>query len=317
MNNKDVSGVHLSPRRAPKCSLNGRDGSLRPTVDVKHSRLQLLERTVENTIALDTLDDSRHIVPVRFLMRISVSRRLQTKDGSCSVCNPIWPMLLVCVVMTLVLINDMYTYGNMASRARAHAYTLVSLPDNEVAVYPPLRVEVYYEALCPDSRYFVMKQLSPAYEKLHQILNIAFIPYGKATTHEKDGKYTFECQHGQLECKANLVHACVTNVIKDEEKQLSVIHCMIDKNNQPMKAGQKCVEKYSENWENVESCVLSEKGASIMKHMGDMTNSLNPPVSFIPTITIDGSQDDQKHILQDLHKVLCKRYRGPKQPSCK
>lgn len=187
----------------------------------------------------------------------------------------------------------------------------------EVAVYPPLRVEVYYEALCPDSRYFVMKQLSPAYEKLHQILNIAFIPYGKATTQEKDGKYTFECQHGQLECKANLVHACVTNVIKDEEKQLSVIHCMIDKNNQPMKAGQKCVEKYSENWENVESCVLSEKGTSIMKHMGDMTNSLNPPVSFIPTITIDGSQDDQKHILQDLHKVLCKRYRGPKQPSCK
>ncbi|KAK8720598.1 hypothetical protein OTU49_013215 [Cherax quadricarinatus] len=186
----------------------------------------------------------------------------------------------------------------------------------EVTVYPFLHVEVYYEALCPDSRYFIMKQLTPAYENLHEIMKVALIPYGKARTIEKDGKLSFECQHGPLECKANMVHACVTNVVKDEGKQLAIIHCMIDKNDVPMKVGQKCVEKHGENWDDVKSCVVSEKGSSIMKHMGDMTNSLEPRVSFIPTITVDRSQHDQKHILQDLHKVLCKRYKGPKLPSC-
>ncbi|XP_042223978.1 gamma-interferon-inducible lysosomal thiol reductase-like isoform X2 [Homarus americanus] len=186
----------------------------------------------------------------------------------------------------------------------------------EVPVYPTLHVEVYYEALCPDSRYFIMKQLTPAYEKLHKIMHIALVPYGKARTQEKDGKFIFDCQHGPVECRANMVHACVTNLVKEEAKQLAIVHCMIDKNDAPMKIGQKCVEKYSENWEDVESCVLSDKGSSIMKHMGDMTNNLKPHVSFIPTITIDRSQDDQKHILQDLHKILCKRFKGPKQPSC-
>nr|XP_045587222.1 gamma-interferon-inducible lysosomal thiol reductase-like [Procambarus clarkii] len=186
----------------------------------------------------------------------------------------------------------------------------------EVAVHPFLHVEVYYEALCPDSRYFVMKQLTPAYEKLHEIMNVALIPYGKARTQEKDGKLVFDCQHGPVECKANMVHACVTNIVKDEGKQLAIVHCMIEKNDMPLKIGQKCVEKNGENWQNVEACILSDKGSSILKHMGDMTNSLKPRVSFIPTITIDRVQDDQKHILQDLHKVLCKRYKGPKPPSC-
>lgn len=49
-----------------------------------------------------------------------------------------------------------------------------------------------------------------------------------------------------------------------------------------------CVEKFGEQWENVEGCVNGEKGESILKHMGDMTHSLNPQVTFIPTILIDG-----------------------------
>ena len=43
-----------------------------------------------------------------------------------------------------------------------------------------MQVVVYYEALCPDSRYFIMKQLKPTYEKLHSIMTVAFVPYGKA-----------------------------------------------------------------------------------------------------------------------------------------
>ncbi len=43
-----------------------------------------------------------------------------------------------------------------------------------------MRVEVYYEVLCPDSRYFVLKQLYPAWQKLDDIMDVQFKPYGKA-----------------------------------------------------------------------------------------------------------------------------------------
>lgn len=40
---------------------------------------------------------------------------------------------------------------------------------------------VYYEALCPDSRSFVVKQLGPTYRRLAANMQVELIPYGKAT----------------------------------------------------------------------------------------------------------------------------------------
>ncbi|XP_069179312.1 gamma-interferon-inducible lysosomal thiol reductase isoform X1 [Procambarus clarkii] len=289
------------------------------TFETKRRGMELLERTVENAAGTASRN-SGEIVALNLFVRISNTRRREWPHRYCGACEPMWTMVLLCTVLALVLINDMSTYGNLHYRRRREASsvndTSALTSSQEVTVHPFLHVEVYYEALCPDSRYFVMKQLTPAYEKLHEIMNVALIPYGKARTQEKDGKLVFDCQHGPVECKANMVHACVTNIVKDEGKQLAIVHCMIEKNDMPLKIGQKCVEKNGENWQNVEACILSDKGSSILKHMGDMTNSLKPRVSFIPTITIDRVQDDQKHILQDLHKVLCKRYKGPKPPSC-
>ncbi|XP_042884446.1 gamma-interferon-inducible lysosomal thiol reductase-like isoform X2 [Penaeus japonicus] len=235
-----------------------------------------------------------------------------------------WTMTLLCLVLTLILINDMNTYGRLESQWQREEAALELLQEvrahaggrQEVAVKSTMRIEIYYEVLCPDSRHFIMKQLTPAYEKLKDILQVGLVPYGKAETQEKNGKITFDCQHGPRECEGNIVHACVTNIIKDEAKQIAIVHCMIDRNEQPMLVGKKCVEKHGENWGSISSCVSSDKGISILKHMGQMTHRLKPEVSFIPTITIDGSQEDQKHILQDFHKVLCKRYKGPRHPSC-
>lgn len=43
-----------------------------------------------------------------------------------------------------------------------------------------------------------------------------------------------------------------------------------------------------------------------MKLNGDATNALRPPVQFIPTITLDGSQGRQASILKDLLGEVCK-----------
>lgn len=44
-----------------------------------------------------------------------------------------------------------------------------------------LIVTVYYEALCSDSRNFILKQLVPTFEKLSDFIDVDLVPYGKAT----------------------------------------------------------------------------------------------------------------------------------------
>lgn len=52
--------------------------------------------------------------------------------------------------------------------------------ENE-AKYQKVLVTVYYEALCPDSRSFVIKQLEPTYQSLKEHITVEMVPYGKAT----------------------------------------------------------------------------------------------------------------------------------------
>jgi len=43
-----------------------------------------------------------------------------------------------------------------------------------------LPVGVYYEALCPDSRNFILQHLVPSFNKAPNSFDIEFVPYGKA-----------------------------------------------------------------------------------------------------------------------------------------
>lgn len=53
----------------------------------------------------------------------------------------------------------------------------------------PIVISVFYEALCPDSKNFIVKQLKSAYSKLPNLIEIEFFAYGKATTTtQQDGK---------------------------------------------------------------------------------------------------------------------------------
>ena len=62
------------------------------------------------------------------------------------------------------------------------------MPEVEATKPPDPRVvvDVYYECLCPDSRYFVLHELLPAQHKIGSLMNVRMWPYGKASTEETD-----------------------------------------------------------------------------------------------------------------------------------
>ncbi|XP_041564829.1 uncharacterized protein LOC108148487 isoform X9 [Drosophila elegans] len=61
-----------------------------------------------------------------------------------------------------------------------------------------------------------------------------------------------------------------------------------------------------ENVELIQNCFDSDHGVELLKRNGEATHALRPSVTFIPTITIDGSQGRQASILKDLFSEVCK-----------
>lgn len=52
-----------------------------------------------------------------------------------------------------------------------------------------VKVSVYYEALCPDSKFFVTYQLLPVYEDFQKFINLDLVPYGKAQVRINTSSY--------------------------------------------------------------------------------------------------------------------------------
>lgn len=161
-------------------------------------------------------------------------------------------------------------------------------------------------------RYFRRKIL----ENATKIIKIPFISF--QTTVERDGTISFECQHGPTECDANMYHACTIESIRDQSKLLNMIACMIANNYNPKEALLSCCHSHNVEYEEILKCFNARHGAELLKLHGDLTHALRPPVSFIPTVTLDGSQGRQASILKDLFGEVCKvaAGNGPMPPAC-
>jgi len=184
---------------------------------------------------------------------------------------------------------------------------------NTKTIELPILVTVYYESLCPDSRYFVLKQLLPAYKEGSALMDINLVPYGKAQTYAyPDGTYRFECQHGPAECLANIYHSCAIEIIDNVLTELEIVACMIQDNMRPKEAFLKCTTTLGKRYiDLIQACVDGQQGQKLLKANGDSTSALKPPVSFIPTITLNDSQGRQASILKNLLGEVCKLAKGP------
>lgn len=68
-----------------------------------------------------------------------------------------------------------------------HDNSLLRNGEKEVVFLP---VGIYYEALCPDSRNFILQHLLPSFDKAPNNFEIEFVPYGKAKVTLNDNLLT-------------------------------------------------------------------------------------------------------------------------------
>lgn len=64
----------------------------------------------------------------------------------------------------------------------------------------------------------------------------------------------------------------------------------------------------------IANCAVNANGSALLKKHGDDTNILKP--TFIPTITLNGSKDNQMLILKNFLLEVCKLINMPLPPPC-
>lgn len=87
---------------------------------------------------------------------------------------------------------------------------------------------------------------------------------------------------------------------------LDSIVCMIRNNQNAKDAMQRCTRELHIDTEQVQKCYDSPHGAELLKQYGEATAALAPAMSFVPTVTLDGSQGRQASILKNLLAEVCK-----------
>ncbi|KAF2358858.1 Gamma interferon inducible lysosomal thiol reductase GILT [Trinorchestia longiramus] len=194
----------------------------------------------------------------------------------------------------------------------------VDAGDNETGA-AKVPVKVYFESLCPDSKSFFRRQLTPAYEQLQDIMDLSFVPFGKALARPRlrNGRVTFEfeCQHGQRECQGNRIMSCAQRVLGQHD-QMRLFSCMMATPD-PSGAGRQCTEKLGLDWAPIEGCSSRKLGAVLLYMNGRKTAALEPKLYFVPTVTIAGeySRDTLSSRLRSFKQAVCDAYTGY-HPNC-
>ncbi|XP_069558473.1 gamma-interferon-inducible lysosomal thiol reductase [Brachyistius frenatus] len=182
---------------------------------------------------------------------------------------------------------------------------------------PPVSVTLYYETLCPQCRLFITEQLFPTWMMLRDIMAVKLVPYGNAQEH-LSANSPFICQHGEPECRANMIEACVIH-ITGRALAFHIIRCM-ESAADVLGAADHCLQMHapSVSWSSVDSCVTGDLGKHLMHVNAVTTRALNPAHTRVPWVTFNGkhTEENEDKAMSSLFSLVCDLYKGVKPPAC-
>mmetsp|Transcript_53877 Transcript_53877/g.48484 ORF Transcript_53877/g.48484 Transcript_53877/m.48484 type:complete len:174 (-) Transcript_53877:19-540(-) len=150
------------------------------------------------------------------------------------------------------------------------------------------------------------------------MVNISIYPYGNANEREgANGEWTFTCQHGENECKGNLVETCFINLVSfDQDKYMDFVityEADLDKNSRdPYGTAQTLLEtgNYAVTWTQMNDCLTSKQGNTWEHQMALWTNAANH--QYTPWITLNGKHTTviQNECSASTLQCTCAQYKG-------
>ncbi|ONH99808.1 hypothetical protein PRUPE_6G051500 [Prunus persica] len=179
--------------------------------------------------------------------------------------------------------------------------TTISSESNKV------RVDVYYETLCPDSEDFIVKDLIKLFESgLISIVDLKLYPYGNAKLGSNN---TIYCQHGPSECLLNTVEACAIKIWPALNDHFPFIYCiesLVYEHKYPQ--WESCYEKLGLDSKPIAECYSSGLGKELELQYAAETSALQPPHQYVPWVVVDGLPiyEDYENFLT----YVCNAYNG-------
>jgi len=187
--------------------------------------------------------------------------------------------------------------------------------------YPNVKLEVYYEALCPGCQGFITGPLTNtlALPDIVAITDLKMVPYGN-TKKNTDG--TFTCQHGEDECTSDVLELCtlyklsgnLTSINNGDTslRAFPFLQCM-EINEGASSAAANCyannMKGASATWSDVTTCAANE--ASVVQNQA---MSATPTHDYVPWVLVNSVLVENTNALL---VSICKAYTGPAPASCK
>ncbi|KAF7492802.1 GILT-like protein C02D5.2 [Sarcoptes scabiei] len=219
----------------------------------------------------------------------------------------------------LILLNS-FVFGNQPTNFHGSEQSSISVNPlhrqnqslSSSLEKPKVKVEVYYETLCPDSMQFLLYQLFPNYERLKNQIELKLYPFGKAQFFESGNSFEFYCQHGPKECRGNLIHCCVLDRYRNYDESIPFLRCMENdlyglRRPSVDAVAQKCANSTNLNWKEIDECASSNRGKQLLVEAGRKTKSLKPRLTFVPTVVINekySNRDQNQAVYVDFGRLI-------------
>ncbi|CAL4116004.1 unnamed protein product, partial [Meganyctiphanes norvegica] len=178
-----------------------------------------------------------------------------------------------------------------------------------------VKVSAFFEALCPDSRNFVLAQLYPTYKELKDIMEVEANAFGKAKSEPNGTGYSFKCQHGSKECHRNMLMACAKNYLQEEE-YLHFVNCIMDGVNGVQMSDRKCLLMIWLGGASFSGKTPTRPWFMALKLNQISSELMETHLRQMVLGNLNDSKENRRLARHNLKQVVCKHYEGTPHPAC-